>query len=292
VTEHSQSGMRGNGPFSEGAEPTTAVPAAAPIPAAVPAPTAAPGGAPAYGPFHGDPDPFEEGPADPYGFVAPPGRRIEPSPPPERSRLFTGVIAGLVAGLLLFGTGGYFAGRATAPKTERPVAGSGLGVFERNQTAINQPDFAGTGLTAISAGWLPYLSTCSRSGSPGGPRLNDGEKVRVRCTLDGLSAIFVEYTSVAERDQARGKLRKQADEARTLTPGVAKPAERATPSGRTTGNYVEYAYRLTESGATRTVSGLWWDDAQSPVAGYLLAYWSESLGEKWEPIRDLWSRYA
>ena len=252
-------------------------------------------GNPSYGPFQGTPDPFgeeQEGWTDtPYGFAAPRGRRIEPSPPPQRSRLVVGLLAGLVTGLLLFGTGGYFAGRATAPQAPAP-APRALGVFERNQVAVNQPDFAGTGLTALAEGWLPYLSTCSRSGSPGGPKLNDGEKVRVRCTLDGMSAIFVAYESAAERDKARVKAVGQADDARTLTPGVAPAAERATPSGRTTGNYLEYAYRLTEGGTTRTVSGMWWDDARTPVAGYLLAYWKEGLGEKWEPMRDLWSRYA
>ena len=63
-------------------------------------------------------------------------------------------------------------------------------------------------------------------------------------------------------------------------------------AARTEGNYVEYAYRLTERGTTRTVSGLWWDDAQAPVAGYLLAYWKDGVGESWAPMRDLWSRYA
>ncbi|MCO8270961.1 hypothetical protein M1L60_10185 [Actinoplanes sp. TRM 88003] len=250
-----------------------------------------------YGPFQGAPDPFgekQEGWTDtPYGFAAPPGRRIEPSPPPQRSRLFVGLLAGLVVGLLLFGAGGFFAGRATAPKAEAApapaptsTAGDSLGVFEQNQVAVNSPDFKGTALTTLAEGWLPYLSTCSR------PKPNGGEKVRVRCTLDGMSAIFVEYESVAERDKARVKAMGQAVDARTLTPGVAPAAERSTPSGRTTGNYLEYAYRLTEGGTTRTVSGMWWDDAQTPVAGYLLAYWEEGLGEKWEPMRDLWSRYA
>jgi hypothetical protein len=77
-----------------------------------------------------------------------------------------------------------------------------------------------------------------------------------------------------------------------LAPGAAEPAERKAPSARTEGNYVEYAYRLTERGTTRTVSGLWWDDAQTPVAGYLLAYWKDGVGESWAPMRDLWSRYA
>lgn len=299
MTEHSQSGMRGYGPFPEGAEPTAPIgdqPTGADVPpqaASVEDPQPPPAG---YGPFQGGSDLSHEEHAGwtdaPYGFSAPPGRRIEPTPPPERSRLFLGILVGVVAGLV-FGTGGYFAGRATAPQeASAPTSAPALGVFEQNQAAVNAPDFAGTRLTALAEGWLPHLSTCSRSGSPGGPRLNDGEKVRVRCTLDGLSAIFVEYRSDAERDEARGKVEPQAAEARTLAPGVAPATERATPSGRTTGNYVEYAYRLTESGTTRTVSGIWWDDAQAPVAGYLLAYWRDGLGEKWDPMRDLWSRYA
>jgi hypothetical protein len=205
-----------------------------------------------------------------------------------------------VAGLLVFGVGGFFAGRATggkaAPKvtvtaTASPAAGK-LGVFEQSQLTLNQPHFAGTGLVAISQGWLPYLSSCSRSGEPGGPALNPGEKARVRCTLDGMSAIFVEYDSIAARDKARVKTLSQNVDARTLTPGVGAAAQRSTPSGRITGNYVEYAYKLTEGGVTRPVAAIWWDDTQTPVAGYLLAYWKEGLGESWDPIRDLWARYA
>jgi len=46
------------------------------------------------------------------------------------------------------------------------------------------------------------------------------------------------------------------------------------------------------AGVTRTVAGIWWEDAQTPIAAYLLAYWKDGLGERWEPMRDLWSRYA
>ncbi|WP_203724212.1 hypothetical protein [Paractinoplanes durhamensis] len=227
------------------------------------------------------------------------GRRIEPSPPPPRSRLLTGLLAGLVAGLLLFGTTGWFAGRATAPEPSKPTTTptaaapkSTLGVFEQSQAAINQPDFDGTPLTGLAQGWLPYLSTCGRSGKPGGPTLDAGEKTRVRCTLDGMSALFVEYNSIADRDKARVVTLGQNVDARTLTPGVGEPGERPTPSGRTTGNYVEYSFELTEDGVTRTVAGVWWDDAQTPIAAYLLAYWKDGVGEHWEPVRDLWSRYA
>jgi hypothetical protein len=250
---------------------------------------------PAYGPFHGGAPASDP---DSYGFSAPPGRRIEPSPPPDRGRLITGVVAGLVVGLLVFGTAGWFAGRATAPEAKPPAQPaaaptSKLGVFEQNQVAINQPDFAGTGLVNIAQGWLPYLATCTRSGTQGGPALNDGEKFRVRCTLDGMSAIFVEYKSTGERDTGRDKiLGRAAEDARSLAPGAAPASKRATPSGRTSGNYIEYAYRLTERGTTRTVSGIWWEDERTPVIAYLLAYWKDGVGESWEPMRDLWSRYA
>jgi hypothetical protein len=81
------------------------------------------GAAPSYGPFHSGGEPQEGWIDTPYGFSSPPGRRIEPSPPPQRSRLLLGLAAGLVTGLLLFGAGGFLAGRATAPAAapERPT---------------------------------------------------------------------------------------------------------------------------------------------------------------------------
>jgi hypothetical protein len=107
-----------------------------------------------------------------------------------------------------------------------------------------------------------------------------------------MSVIFVEYVDVAGRDKARVKVLGENVDARTLTPGVGATVQRPAPSGRTTGNYVEYAYKITEQGRARTVSGLWWDDAQTPTAAYLLAYWTEGMGESWAPIRDIWTRYA
>jgi hypothetical protein len=232
---------------------------------------------------------------DPFGLPVS-ARRIEPTPPPRPSRLIPGIVAGLVAGLLVFGAGGWFVGRTTAPRAAATAATTAaaprLGAFERSQIAVNRPDFANTGLVSISQGWLPYLSSCARSGQPSGPTLNRGEKVRVRCTLDGMSALFVEYNSIAERDRARQRMLDPSVDARDLTPGIGPAVQRGAPSGRTGGNYVEYAYRLTEEGKTRTVSGIWWDDAKTPIAGYLLAFWKEGIGESWEPMRDLWSRYA
>jgi hypothetical protein len=278
---------------------------------------------PHYGPFHGggasQPEPpWTTGPdaaatsgapssgaatpsypwEDRYGFDLAPARgpRIEPSPPPNRRKLVLGLLIGLAAGLLIFGTGGVIAGRATAPTakpvpTVAPTTEPPLGLYEQSQSALNQPKFTGE-LTPIAQGWLPYLAGCSRSGTTNGPALNVGEKTRVRCTFDGMTAIFVEYTSVAARDKARVTTLGQNVDARTLTPGVGAAKERAAPSGRTSGNYVEYAYKLTENNVTRTVSGIWWDDARTPVAAYLLAYWKDGVGESWAPMRDIWTRYA
>jgi hypothetical protein len=235
-------------------------------------------------------------PGDPYGLPATvtTAPRIEPSPqPPTPTRLFTGLLIGLLTGLLLFGTAGWLTGRATAPKattTSQPAApgAAKLGIFEQSQAALNKKDFQSTPLLKLAQGWLPYLSSCARSAA----RQGDGEKARIRCSVDGMSAFFVAYGSTAERDKARNQLRKQTQDARALTPGVAPSGNRVTPSGRTSGDYVEYAYKLTEGGVTRTVAGIWWDDAQTPIAAYLLAYWKDGIGERWEPMRDLWSRYA
>jgi hypothetical protein len=166
-----------------------------------------------------------------------------------------------------------------------------LGVYEQSQLALNKPAFPDS-LGTISQGWLPYLSGCSRSGTKDGPALNPGEKVRVRCTLGGMSAIFVEYGDIASRDKARVKVLGENVDARALAPEVGATVERAAPSGRTSGNYVEYAYKITEQGRARVVSGLWWDDAQTPTAAYLLAYWTEGLGQSWAPMRDIWTRHA
>jgi hypothetical protein len=63
-------------------------------------------------------------------------------------------------------------------------------------------------------------------------------------------------------------------------------ADRAAPSRRTTGDYVEYAYTVTENNVTQTVGGIWWDDVRTP-GGYMPAYWKDGLGESWAPMREI-----
>lgn len=258
-----------------------------------------PGSEDQYVPSSGGPQ-FGAG-DDRFGFdtVARPGPRIEPSPPRQRNKLVLGILAGLLAGLLIFGAGGFFLGRGTAggaatePSTPStaPSAVPSLGVYEQNQVELNQAKLTGA-LAPAAQGWLPYLSNCEKNGEPGGPILNKGEKTRVRCRLDGMSVIFVEYATVTDRDKARVKTLSQNVDARTLTPGVGPAGDKPAPSGRTSGSYVEYAYSVEEDRVRQTVAGIWWDDTPTPVAAYLLAFWKSGAGEDWAPMRDLWGRYA
>ncbi|GAB1642417.1 hypothetical protein KRMM14A1259_28400 [Krasilnikovia sp. MM14-A1259] len=195
----------------------------------------------------------------------------------------------------MFGTAGWFTGRATAPTAGRsrttPAPAATLGAYERNQVAINQPKLTGA-LAPVAQDWLVHLSGCARTGEPGGPVLHRGEKARVRCELDAMTIVFIEFNSAADRDKAQVRTLGQNVDARQLTPGVAAPTRKSTPSDRLSGNYIEYAFKVTEGGRERVVSGIWWDDAKAPVAAFMLGYWKESAGESWEPMRDLWSRYA
>ncbi|MFI5491162.1 hypothetical protein [Actinoplanes sp. NPDC051859] len=218
-----------------------------------------------------------------------------PTPKQPRSRFVIPILAGLVVGLLLFGTGGWFLGRSNAPDpdpTPTVVAQptptpSASGVYERSQISINRPKFAGL-LSPVAEGWLPHISGCARNGDKDGPALNKGERVRVRCEMDAMSVVFVEYATFADRDKARNVVIGQAHDAASFAPGVEPSGERVTPSGRVNGYYAEHAYRADD----RTVAGIWWDNSRTPVGAYLLAYWKEGVDEKWEPIRDIWSRYA
>jgi hypothetical protein len=228
--------------------------------------------------------------------------RITPSPR-QRSRLGLGLLIGLLVGLLVFGTGGYLvrmsmepAGGATgregtpAPSAPGPAGSASLPPYEASQLTVNRGKFDGE-LAAFAESWLPWLGGCAKNGEPGGPRLSRAERTRIFCEIGGLNVFFVEYTSIAEREKAR-LLRSQLNiDARQLTPGVVAPQERTGGSGTVSGNYVEYAFREGSGDNARAVCSVWWDDADAPVAGFLQAPWT-AIGERWEPIRDVWQRYS
>jgi hypothetical protein len=229
--------------------------------------------------------------------------RIIPSPPPPPGRLLRRLLIGLLAGLVAFGTGGYFVGRwtaasspATSPTAAPNVPGPGpsasLPPYEQSQLQLNRPKFSGD-LATLAEPWLPWVSGCRKNGERDGPQLQPGEAVRITCEYGIMRLTFLEYKSAVDRDKTRIRHLAENLDARQLTTGVAGGVDRrATPSGRTEGGYIEYAYRTRDAGPPRTVCGLWWDVADKPVAAYLLTFWTEGLGESWEPMRDVWGRYA
>jgi hypothetical protein len=227
--------------------------------------------------------------------------RITPSPPPQRGKLLLGLLIGALGGLLVFGGAGFAVGRLSAPDAPAPLAtpsatstpndAANLPPYEQSQAEVNKPKFTGE-LATFAEGWVPYAGDCVKSGERGGPGLAEGEAVRIACEYGSALVYFVQYKSIADRDKTRIRNLGQNVDARQLTPGVAAGGEKETPSGRSSGSYIEYAYSFGEGAAARTVAGLWWDDADRPVGAYLLSYWKEELGQSWEPLRDLWGRYA
>jgi len=257
-------------------------------------PIGAPYGADAAAPNSGIPagsyglDPF----ADQGGGTP---SRIEAAPAPRGSKLLLGLAVGALAGLLVFGATGFFVGRATAPEppaaAPAPAPEPGLGVFEQQQLVMNTQKFTPE-LSRLAQGWMPWMGGCLKEGELDGPTLAAGEVAKVSCEVGAMNIYFVQYSSVAERDKAQLQNLKYAVDAPALTPGVQPATKKASPSARSNGNYVEYAYTVGAGEKKRIVGALWWDDANAPVAAYVRAYWVEGMGETWEPLRDLWQRYS
>jgi hypothetical protein len=221
--------------------------------------------------------------------------RIVPTPRPSRRRVVVAALLGLLAGLLVFGPTGYLTGYATAPAPVRvkptPSPSTRLPEFERTQLALNKPKFPST-LTPIATSWLPWVAGCQRSGDKDAPRAGEGEDTRVTCHYSNTSIFFIQYRSTDDRDKAYTRYLGQNIDAKQLAPGVAEPATKKTTSGAVNGHYVEFAFRTSTDANAKTICGVWWADATAPIAAYVLAFWTDGLGENWEPIRDVWRRYS
>lgn len=228
---------------------------------------------------------------DPFADQDVPWRRA----PQRRSTLAFVVLVLITA--IIFGPAGYFVGRATPASVTAPspsVSASAnaptptlTSPFERAQEATNRRHLS-PALQRLAEPWLPYVGNCT----PSTAALTQGKKSQLKCRYGNVTVNFVEFASVSERDKARtAHLDRQVD-ARLLAPGVAARRDGPTPSGRTTGSYIESSYTATAGTKTDTIAALWWDDANTPIAAYLLAYWHDDLGSSWDPLRDLWSRYA
>ena len=58
------------------------------------------------------------------------------------------------------------------------------------------------------------------------------------------------------------------------------------------GRYIEFAYKTAPDPDPRPVCGMWWSDANAPIAVYMLSFWTDGVGASWEPMRDVWRRYS
>ncbi|MBO4207314.1 hypothetical protein [Micromonospora echinofusca] len=227
-----------------------------------------------------------------------------PPVPARRTRLLLyGQIAGVVVAVAAVVVASVWpradqpAGPATTATVTATVTvapprprGTDLPAFEQRQVAVNRAMFSAP-LATFATPWLPWLSGCSSSRKPAGPKLRDGERTRVVCWYGSIAVYFVEYASTADRDRYRDQAAESSRTATGLAPGAVGPVEKTGTSGLTRGTYVEYAYPSDTAAPPRTVAGLWWDGgAPAPVAVYLLGYWQDDLGQSWEPLREVWRR--
>jgi hypothetical protein len=176
---------------------------------------------------------------------------------------------------------------APAPTPARTEAGA-LSAFERNQLALNQNKVSGD-LAPFAHSWLPYISGCVTNAEPNGPKLGDGETTRVTCHVGGVTVYFVRFTSTADRDRSIARRNKMNTDAKQLLPGTTDPGQRTSTSGGATGNYIEYGFK---SDNGRNYAAIWWDNADTPVGGFLVADWHGGLNDSWDPLRDLWQRLS
>ena len=196
-------------------------------------------------------------------------------------RLMVAAAAGLIVVFVLL------------PRGPTPRRGSDEHRVSAGRAATESAPFAVTGdLAGFLRPWIGHVQGCLSAAQPGGPSLSRGETQRVTCAINGITVHFVSYRSIADRDYARALAVSRNTEAQDLTSGVTRPEYLRTPSGRSTGAYVEYAYRVVVAQSSQIVAGLWWDDTALPLAGYMLADWTVDLGGRWDPLRDVWQRLA
>jgi hypothetical protein len=185
------------------------------------------------------------------------------------------------------------AAEPTAAVAPKPVAALGtpsLPPFEQRQLTMNRALFSGE-LADFAATWLAKVSDCASSRDERGPVLREGEQTRIVCWHGNVAVYFIAYRSAADRDRVRARVMGDHTVAQQLAPGATGPVDWVASSGNSHGTYVEYAYDIDQGSPTkRTVCGAWWDSVGANVAGYLLAYWRDDLGESWEPLRDVWRR--
>ncbi len=107
-----------------------------------------------------------------------------------------------------------------------------------------------------------------------------------------MQVFFVEFNTPEDRNQEFLTRKQQNLDAQQLAPGASAPTQKAGPSGKNDGNYVEFAFKPSAAGAS-TFAGIWWDREGAPlVAARIEVPWVSGLNQSWEPLRDIWQRHA
>jgi hypothetical protein len=133
---------------------------------------------------------------------------------------------------------------------------------------------------------VAWAAECVSSSAAGGPDRQQGEQLRILCAVNTISIYFVQFRSTADLSKVRATRQKQNADASRIAPGAAPVvAQGSGTSGRTTGRYIEFAYRV----GGRTMNGIWWDDTASNTAAYIETQWTR---DGWRQLRDLWQRYS
>ncbi|GAA0731736.1 hypothetical protein Drose_00615 [Dactylosporangium roseum] len=220
--------------------------------------------------------------------------RITPSPPPQRGKVALWLLVGLAVGILLAGPAGYFTSRSMngaepkATESSTPEPGRSLSAYESVRRDLNKQKLSGD-LAALADPWLPYLGGCLTNSDPYGPALNQGEKIHVGCMYGGISAHFALYDSSASRDEARAYHHRLNADAANLASGLAPPAKKTGAKTQVSGQYIEYANRLSTG---TTICGVWWDRDDGSAAVMLEAVCDREFNGRWEPLRDIWQQYS
>ena len=211
-----------------------------------------------------------------------------------RTRLLT-TCAAVAVGILLAAVG-YVAGHQTreAPATTASAAApAALDSYAERQRAVNVARVPPGDLSAFAEPWMATVSDCRAHTDTSGPALADGEQARIQCNAGVATLYLVSYRTVEDKTKARTRYVSQAAAASSLAPQPSPPAQRATPSGKNTGWYIEYAYKVPAGDrAGDVVVSTWWENEQTLAAGYLVAYWNDGLAARWKPLRDLWRRHS
>jgi hypothetical protein len=218
-------------------------------------------------------------------------RPADPAPvlPPSRGKLLLGPAIGLLAGLLLFGTAGFFVGRGHAPAaaarvsrqpTPEPSVVAAL-------VANNRAKFSGE-LREPAEPWLADLSGCLDDHDQSGPKLAPGEQQHVLCRDGSLYVHFVTYSSADEKESDRGYREQLALGTSAILAGSEQPGRKLGGRTGAPGTYVEYATAPAHSAA---LCGIWWDRDNTASAVYSDAL-CDSLGGTWDPLRAVWQQHS